>query len=128
MKLDPIIAVQDVQKSAVWYKELFNLHNNHGGEHFAVLQNSTGETILCLHQWGEHHHPSMVNPNLAHGNGLILYFKTNDYQAIYERAIELDIPMVEELHKNLNSQKMEFSFYDHDGYYISITEDHNYEG
>ncbi len=70
----------------------------------------------------------MVNPNLAHGNGLILYFKTNDYQAIYERAIELDIPMVEELHKNLNSQKMEFSFYDHDGYYISITEDHNYEG
>ncbi|WP_185212065.1 VOC family protein [Sphingobacterium mizutaii] len=128
MKLDPIVAVQDVQKSAVWYERLLNLHNSHGGENFAVLQDSSGETIICLHQWAEHHHPSMENPDLAHGNGLILYFKTKDYQGIYDTAKEMQIKMIEDLHRNMNSKKMEFSFYDLDGYYISITEDHNYEG
>ena len=128
MKIDPIIAVQDVQMSANWYERIFNLHNNHGGDNFAVLQDSSGETMLCLHRWEEHHHPSMENPNLAHGNGLILYFKTKDYQAIYDKAKGMQIEMVEDLHRNTNSQKMEFSLYDLDGYYISITEDHNYEG
>lgn len=76
-KIDPIIAVKDVNESAQWYQSVFDCKRTHGGDHFAVLTDENGEVLVCLHKWGEHEHPTMKNSGITPGNGLILYYKTD---------------------------------------------------
>ena len=128
MKLDTIIAVKDVNSSANWYKEVFGFKRKHGGDDFAVLVSESGEIILCLHRWGEHEHPTMINSETTPGNGLILYFKTDDLNTIRNIIRHMAYPVEEEIHQNPNSTKREFSLRDPDGYYLIITEYHEYNG
>ena len=127
-KIDPIIAVQDVAASSKWYEEIFGCRRNHGGNEFAVLVSENNEVLICLHQWGRHEHPTMANPDIPPGNGLILYFKTDNLNDIRQNVAKANWPVEEDIHLNTNSNKMEFSFRDPDGYYWTITEFHNYEG
>jgi catechol 2,3-dioxygenase-like lactoylglutathione lyase family enzyme len=127
-KMDPIIAVKDVDASSIWYQSVFGFKNTHGGDTFVVLVSENDEIIICLHKWGEHGHPSMTNPNITPGNGLILYFRTENMKAIRQNVEEKGYPVEEEIHLNPNSKKMEFSLRDPDGYYLTITEFHRYEG
>ena len=127
-KIDPIIAVQDVEASSKWYEEIFGCRRNHGGNEFAVLVSENNEVLICLHQWGTHEHPTMANPDIPPGNGLILYFKTDNLNDIRQNVAKANWPVEEDIHLNTNSNKMEFSFRDPDGYYWTITEFHNYEG
>ena len=126
-KIDPIIAVKDVQRSAVWYCNLFGWTNAHGGDNFAVLKDNNNEVMLCLHEWGTHEHPTMADPTITPGNGLILYFKSDNMTSIQENIEKNDLALEQDLHLNLNSNKKEFSLRDLDGYYLIITEFHNYE-
>ena len=125
-KIDPIIAVKDVATSARWYQAVFNCKNAHGGETFAVLVAENDEVLICLHKWGEHDHPTMINPNNTPGNGLIFYFRTEKMDAIRQNLKEIDHAIEEEIHLNPNTKKMEFSVRDPDGYFWIITEFHKY--
>jgi uncharacterized glyoxalase superfamily protein PhnB len=127
-KIDPIIAVKDVSASAGWYESIFECRRNHGGDDFAVLISEKNEVLICLHQWGRHEHQTMMNPDITPGNGLILYLKTDNMNYIRENVAKTGWPVEEDIHLNINSNKMEFSFRDPDGYYWIITEFHNYEG
>lgn len=127
-KIDPIIAVKDVNASSIWYQSVFGFKNTHGGDTFVVLVSENDEIIICLHKWGEHGHPSMTNPNITPGNGLILYFRTENMNLIRQNVEKKGYPVEEEIHLNPNSKKMEFSLRDPDGYYLTITEFHKYEG
>lgn len=128
IKVDPIIAVKDVEASSAWYQSVFGCRSKHGGKEFDILVTGHDEVLLCLHAWGKHEHPSMKNPDITAGNGLILYFRTNDLVRIREKAIKTGSLIDEEIHLNPNSLKKEFSLRDPDGYYITITEFHQYEG
>jgi len=100
----------------------------HGGKRFEVLVSESGDILLCLHQWGDHLHPTMIDRNVTPGNGLILYFRTGILQQIHDNAIQAGADIVEDMHLNRNSTKLEFSLRDPDGYYITITEFHLYDG
>ena len=128
IKIDPIIAVKDVAASADWYQELFGWRKKHGGHAFAVLVSGDDDILLCLHQWGEHEHPTMADPTVTAGNGLILYFRTDNMNAIRQKAAEAGLLVEEEVHVNPNSLKREFSLRDPDGYFLTITEFHQYKG
>lgn len=127
-KMDPIIAVKDVETSAKWYQTVFNWRSLYGGKKFDILVSENNEIIMCLHQWGEDEHPTMMNPNITPGNGLILYFRTENMPVIRQNVEKLAWPIEEDVHLNPNSTKMEFSLRDPDGYYLTITEFHKYEG
>jgi predicted enzyme related to lactoylglutathione lyase len=127
-KLDPIIAVKDIEASSKWYRSIFNWRSLHGGKKFDVLVDENNEILLCLHQWGEDEHPTMTNPNITPGNGLILYFRTENLHIIRQNVKKLGCAIEEETHLNPNSTKMEFSIRDPNGYYITITEFHKYDG
>jgi predicted enzyme related to lactoylglutathione lyase len=126
-KLDPIIAVRDIQASSKWYQSIFNWKSLHGGDHFDILVDENDEVVLCLHPWEQDEHPTMMNPAITPGNGLILYFRTEDMQAIRQNAEKLGYAIEEDIHKNPNSSKMEFSLRDPDGYFLIISEFHKYE-
>jgi predicted enzyme related to lactoylglutathione lyase len=126
MKLDPIIAVKDVEASAKWYEQIFEFKKAHGGKNFAVLISENDEIILCLHKWGEHQHPSLTDQNIIAGNGLLLYFRTDNLEAIRKKIEQECCIVEEEIHLNPNSLKKEFSLRDPDGYYLTITEYHTY--
>lgn len=128
MKVDPIIAVQNVVKSSQWYQHVFGWKSRHGGNEFDVLVHSDGEVMLCLHRWGAHEHPTMQSDNSIGGNGLILYFRTPDITEVRARLKEMKHDVESEIAQSPNSGKQEFSLRDPDGYYLTIADYHEYMG
>jgi catechol 2,3-dioxygenase-like lactoylglutathione lyase family enzyme len=81
-----------------------------------------GTVLLCLHQWGAHEHPSLMSPDRASpGNGLLLFFRVDDYELALERARALVARFEEEPHVNPNTRTREFSLRDPDGYFVTIS-------
>ena len=128
MKIDPIIAVKDVEESSKWYQTVFGWDSKHGGNEFDILTTKAGEVTICLHKWGEHEHPTMKSSTVNRGNGLILYFRTENIEEIREKLNAMDYLVEREIQLSQNSNKREFSLRDPDGYHISIAEYHEYEG
>ncbi|MFV8347987.1 VOC family protein [Flavobacterium sp. ZB4P13] len=120
-RTEVIIGVKDVSKSSKWYQELLGCKSNHGGDTFEILTDQNESAILCLHKWGEHEHPTLVNPNIEIGNGLILYLRVDDLNVVWEKAKKLNAILEIERHLNRNSGKEEFAIRDLDGYYLLIS-------
>jgi hypothetical protein len=55
------------------------------------------------------------------GNGLLLFFRVDDFDMALERARALLTRLEEEPHVNPNTRTMEFSLRDPDGYYVTIS-------
>jgi hypothetical protein len=54
------------------------------------------------------------------GNGLLLFFRVDDFGVTLERARALVTRLEEEPHVNPNTQTDEFTLRDPDGYYVTI--------
>lgn len=127
-KVDPIIAVKDVEASSKWYQSVLGCKSMHGGSEFDILITEDQEILLCLHACEQHGHPTMQNRETTPGNGLIIYFRTHDLKTIRQNVDDLELPVEEDVHLNPNSRRMEFSLRDPDGYYLTISDYHKYEG
>jgi len=55
------------------------------------------------------------------GNGLLLFFRVDDFDIALKRARALVTRFEEEPHVNANTETMEFSLRDPDGYYVTIS-------
>ena len=55
------------------------------------------------------------------GNGLLLFFRVDDFDMAFKRARALVTRLEEEPHVNPNTQTGEFSLRDPDGYYVTIS-------
>jgi hypothetical protein len=55
-------------------------------------------------------------------------FRTENIAVIRQNMAALGYAVEEDIHLNANSSKMEFSLRDPDGYYLTISEFHRYEG
>jgi len=128
IKIDPIIAVNDVEASSKWYQSVFGCRSMHGGKEFDILVSEDEGVLICLHKWGAHEHPTMTDSSITPGNGLILYFRTDTMDIIRQNVEKMGDSIEEDIHMNPNSGKKEFSLRDPDGYYLTITEFHTYEG
>ena len=118
-----IIGVNDVPASFKWYQSLFGqVETAPAHSHFAQLLDSDGTVLLCLHGWGTHEHPSLMSPDRATpGNGLLLFFRVDDFDVALKRARALVARLEEEPHANPNTRTQEFSLRDPDGYYVMIS-------
>ena len=118
-----IIGVTDVRKSFKWYQSLFGQPETPPAhDYFGQILDGDGTVLLCLHQWGAHGHPSLMSPDGAPpGNGLLLFFRVDDFDAAMRRARALVRKFDEESHVNPNTQTREFSLRDPDGYYVTIS-------
>jgi catechol 2,3-dioxygenase-like lactoylglutathione lyase family enzyme len=118
-----IIGVRDVPRSFTWYRSLFGQPQaSPAHDHFGQILDDDGTVLLCLHQWGAHEHPSLTSPDsAAPGNGLLLFFRVDDYDAVLQGARGLVSRFEEEPHVNPNTRTPEFSLRDPDGYYVTIS-------
>ena len=126
--LDPIIGVNDVEASSRWYQALLGCKSIHGGSEFDVLADEDGEILFCLHRWGAHEHPTLLDPSVTAGNGLLLYFRVEKLDTVRDNARKLGLAIEEEVHRNPNSMRDEFSLRDPDGYYVTLSDFHRYGG
>lgn len=118
-----IIAVKDVRGSFKWYQSLFGQPETAPAhDYFGQLLDSDGTVLLCLHQWGDHDHPSLTSPDHATpGNGLLLFFRVDDFDLALQRARGLVPRLEEEPHLNPSTGTQEFSVRDPDGYYVTMS-------
>ena len=118
-----IIGVSDVASSFKWYQSLFGQRETPPGhDHFGQILDADGTVLLCLHRWGAQEHPSLMSPDeTSPGNGLLLFFRVDDYEMALKRARALVDRFEAEPHVNPNTQTSEFSLRDPDGYYITIS-------
>ncbi len=118
-----IIGVSNVPGGFKWYQSLFGQPETAPGhDDFGQILDTDGTVLLCLHQWGAHEHPSLRSPGEAPpGNGLLLFFRVDDYEMALKRARALVSHLEEEPHVNPSTRTREFSLRDPDGYYVTIS-------
>jgi catechol 2,3-dioxygenase-like lactoylglutathione lyase family enzyme len=122
-RLWTIIGVLDVARSYAWYQTLLGLAPGvPAHSYFGQLVDGDGLVLLCLHEWGVEDHPTITSPDAATpGNGLILFFRVDDFDAALARARAAGARFEEEPHMSPNTGTMEFSLRDPDGYYVMIS-------
>lgn len=118
-----IIGVADVARSFAWYQSLFGQPATRPAhDDFGQILDTDGTVLLCLHQWGAHGHPPLTSPDRAlPGNGLLLFFRVDDFAEALPRARALVAALEEEPHVNPNTGTAEFAVRDPDGYYVMIS-------
>lgn len=118
-----IIGVGHVHSSFEWYQSLLGLPvTAPAHDYFGQILDTDGTVLLCLHAWGDHEHPSLTRPDHAQpGNGLLLFFRVDDFDMALTRARSLVARLEEEPHENPNTETAEFSLRDPDGYYVTIS-------
>lgn len=118
-----IIGVDDVARSCRWYQSLFGQPLTPlAHDYFGQVCDADGTVLLCLHQWGDHEHPPLLSPERAEpGNGLLLFFRVDDFAPALARARTLVARFAEEPHLNPATGTMEFALRDPDGYYVMVS-------
>jgi catechol 2,3-dioxygenase-like lactoylglutathione lyase family enzyme len=101
MRPQPLISVSDVEASSRWYQQLLGCRSAHGGSHYDQLVHH-GELVMQLHSFDvEHHHGPIGNKeDKPYGNGVLLWFEVDDFDAMMQRAAAMDVEMVLPKHRN----------------------------
>jgi catechol 2,3-dioxygenase-like lactoylglutathione lyase family enzyme len=101
MRPQPLICVNDVEASSRWYQRLLGCQSAHGGKEYERLVKGE-RLILQLHRWEvAHHHGAIGDPKLKpYGNGVLLWFEIDDFDAAVARAEAMRVEIVLPRHRN----------------------------
>ncbi len=101
MRPQPLIAVKDVEASSQWYQRLLGCQSAHGGAEYERLV-ANGVLVLQLHSFAvEHHHGPIGDPDdRPYGNGVLLWFEIDDFDAAIARVAEMRAEVIKAPHRN----------------------------
>lgn len=120
IKSQPMIAVSDVQASARFYMALLGAVSGHGGDEYEQLL-VEGRLVLQLHDCRpDANHGPLWDLDILPGNGVILWFVTDVFEAQLKRVQDMKAPLDREPAMNPFSRSMELWLHDPDGYQIVI--------
>lgn len=127
MKSQPMIAVLDVEASSIFYQGLLGAVSGHGGKEYEQLL-VDGQLVLQLHDCREDpNHGPLRRMDSPPGNGVVLWFKTIDFEATTARVEQLGIPLDRPPSMNPFARQMELWLHDPDGYQVVIAGPSAYE-
>jgi catechol 2,3-dioxygenase-like lactoylglutathione lyase family enzyme len=118
-----IIGVASVSLSLKWYQSLFGQRETKPAhDYWAQVLDDDGTVLLCLHEWGSHEHPTLTSPERAPpGNGLLLFFRVDDFDEALVRARSLVGTLAQEVEVNPATGTREFALRDLDGYFVMVS-------
>jgi catechol 2,3-dioxygenase-like lactoylglutathione lyase family enzyme len=126
MRPQPLIVVSDVQASSRWYQELLGATSDHGGPDYERLVIGD-QLIMQLHHFEvDHDHGPIADPHdRPYGNGVLLWFETDDFDAVIARGKRLGAKVWKAPHRNPpdgagGPNHRECWFRDPDGYGVVI--------
>lgn len=124
MESQPLIVVRDVEASSRWYQAVLGLESAHGGPEYERLVPPGGgaeEFILQLHWRDTEEHPGLFDRDRPPGaNGVALWFRTPDFDAIVARVAEAGADVFNGPLRNLNAGHRELWLHDPDGYVVVV--------
>lgn len=136
MRAQPLIVCRDVEASSRFYRRLLGCVSGHGdvegrhseGEYERLVDPRLHHTtwgsdglILQLHAWkADHHHGHLGDVTKPVGNGVMLWFEVDDFDAVVEPVRELKARIILDVHVNPNAQHRELWVADPDGYTVVI--------
>jgi catechol 2,3-dioxygenase-like lactoylglutathione lyase family enzyme len=122
-RLWTIIGVADVALSLNWYQSLLGQPATAPAhDDFGQIADTDGTILLSIHQWGAHGHPTLTSPDpVRPGNGLILFFRVDDFDDALLRARSLVARLEDEPRVNPHTRTIEFALRDPDGYYVMVS-------
>lgn len=116
----PMIAVRDVQASGRFYARLLGGLSGHGGDEYEQIL-VDGRLVLQLHDLQpDANHGPLREEGIKPGNGVLLWFITEDFQAQLHRLRVMDVVPEREPAINPFSRSPEVWLRDPDGYQIVI--------
>jgi len=123
MKIEPLIVVNDAQLSSKFYQQVLLCQSAHGGDEYEMLT-SDDNLILQLHAKDTHDHPDLYDTKNAVGNGVCLWFRTEDFESAVKRVHEFSPKIIADSHINQNAKQNEIWFSDLDGYLVVISDNY----
>ena len=125
----PMIAVSDVRRSSSWYQELLCASQAlPESTDFDQVLSTDGEVLLCLHRVapsdpsGGHRWRAFQGATPSSPSGMMLWFVVNDFEAAWERAQALRVPVDEPPNINNGTGLRAFVVRDPDGYFVAVNE------
>jgi catechol 2,3-dioxygenase-like lactoylglutathione lyase family enzyme len=121
MRPQTMIVVGDVEASSRWYQRLLGCKSGHGGPEYEQLVDEKGTMLLQLHDWDAHEHPNMGDPKAKpYGNGVLLWFETDHFDQVVERARAMQATILDGPLVNPNARHREIWIRDPDGYVVVL--------
>lgn len=120
MQPQPLIAVYDVQLSSGWYQAVLGGNSDQGGDEYEQIEHN-GNIVLQIHHWDAHEHQNMGDPAIRpHGNGVMLWFQTEDFDKAVIRVRNVGPRVLEVPKVNALANHLEVWLRDPDGYVVVI--------
>lgn len=120
MKPQPILTVENVNTSARFYCDLLGSKRGHAGDDYAQIL-SNGEMIMQLHNFSaDEDHDALGNEHAPLGNGVVVWFETDDFDGVIQRMSAAGIEPDREPALNPYARQMEVWLHDPDGYQVVI--------
>jgi len=103
MQPQPLIALSDVEEGSRWFQRVLGLSSGHGGAEYEMLMD--GQTMVAqLHDWEADEHAHLGSPtDPSRGNGVLLWFATDDFDAMMKRVADHDADVLDGPLTNPNS-------------------------
>ena len=121
MRPQPLICVSDIETSSRWYRRLLGLRGGNAGHGYERLF-ADDALVLQLHRFEDgHDHGPIGDPDVRpYGNGVLLWFEVDDFEAAMARAAEMKAEIALPRHVNDRPGHWECWLRDPDGYVVVI--------
>lgn len=120
MQTQTLITVSSVPDSAAYYCALLGAQRGHEGDNYAQILIGN-QMIMQLHDLeGDDNHEPLVALGTPLGNGVVLWFETDDFDALLSRIEEHSLVLDREPFENVYAKQMECWLRDPDGFRVVI--------
>ena len=120
MRPQPLIVLADVPAGSRWFQEVLGLSSGHGGPDYEMLMDGD-DIAVQLHRWEADEHAHIGNPaDPSRGNGVLLWFKTDDFEAAMDRVNRASATVLEGPLFNPNARHREVWLRGPEGYVVVV--------
>lgn len=120
IKPQPILTVRSVPASAEFYCNLLGVQRSEGHDDYVQILDH-GEMIMQLHSFdADDDHAALGDEHASLGNGVVVWFETDDFAAQLQRIATHEIELDREPAENPYAKQMEVWLHDPDGYQVVI--------